>query len=71
MTRRGRWVPSCPPLTLNSSHPVSRVSFSDLEYVCKRKQTCRERFLAEMIEISTLAVCRYWLEAIQPVKVWH
>lgn len=50
---------------------MSRMSFSDLEYACKRKQTCRERFLAEMDEISTLAVCRYWLEAIQPVKVWH
>lgn len=50
---------------------MSRMSFSDMEYACKRKKTCCERFLAEMNEISTLAVCRYWLEAIQPVMVWH
>jgi len=51
--------------------PSESDKLSGLEYACKHKQTCRERFLAEMNEISTLAVCRYWLEAIQPVKVWH
>ncbi|MDH1629548.1 hypothetical protein [Pseudomonas mosselii] len=37
--------------SLQALHPMSQMSFSDFEHAGKRKQTRRERFLAEMEQI--------------------
>ncbi len=36
---------------------MSQMSFFDFEYAGKRKQTRRERFLAEMDQVCTGRVC--------------
>ena len=36
---------------------MSQMSFSDFEYAGKRKQTRRERFLAEMDQVVPWAAC--------------